>query len=105
MLFFSYIFLDGINKVCLFLICIPWKPHGNIYPWNVAFSIITSVICCPCSHFVDTSLNKATDQMSLEPAVSSVSKNSSYFLSVYNVPGAVLSILYALPHFVLMTAP
>ena len=30
--------------------------------------------------------------MSLEPAVSSVSKNSSYFLSAYNVPGAVLSI-------------
>ena len=33
--------------------------------------------------------------MSLEPAVSSMSKNSSYFLSAYNVPGAVLSILYS----------
>ena len=43
--------------------------------------------------------------MSLEPAVSSVSKNSSYFLSAYNVPGAVLSILYALSHFILTTTP
>ena len=90
---------------CLFLICIPQRPHGNTYPWGVAVSIITTVIYCPCSHFTITSLNKGIDQMSLEPAVSSVSKNSGYFLSAYNVLGAVLSTLYALSHFILTTTP
>lgn len=55
--------------------------------------------------FYDCFPNKTTDQMSVEPAVSSMNKNSGCLLSAYNVPSAVLSTLYALSHFILMTAP
>lgn len=85
--------------------------HPVETPWEhiplgcCVFSTITTIRYCPYSRFTVTSLNKATDQMSQQSAVSSMNKNSDYLLSAYNVPGTALSTLYALSHFILTTTP